>query len=483
MLKHIIPVPKKVTEADGKFYTKKLAVCTDVSEWNTYVDVAVDAFSRTYFTDFENAECDVVLTKDESLKAASYKINVDEKIVVSAPDDEGICYGIATLLQLAEFDDVSGTIHVEKCTIEDWGDKDYRALMIDLVSSWHPLDKVLRLMDVCFYQKVKYVHLHLIDNTACRIPSKAYPALATPKYSYSYEDIQVMRDYANARGLKLIPEFDIPGHARRLVTTYRDTFGNVLDEGAEIEGATTEIGFHIKTDDVICAGSEKCFEGMKTLFAEVCELFPESEYIHIGGDEAYIQVWDICETCRKYMKEHGIEDRYELYSEYVARIAQVVIDLGRTPIVWEGFPRKGSERIPRQTIVCAWESHYNFAPDLLEDGFKIINGSWQPLYIVFNSKRWTKENIMDWNVCEWQHWWQHSKATLNPIHVQDSDQVWGAQISLWGCTYENEINATVENLGAMSERCWNLERRTDEKTWHSMSDKMSRKLHRMIQDR
>ena len=89
------------------------------------------------------------------LSATSVGIaNVDEKIVVSAPDSEGICYGIATLLQLVEFDDVSGTIHVEKCTIEDWGDKDYRALMIDLVSSWHPLDKVLRLMDVCFFQKV-----------------------------------------------------------------------------------------------------------------------------------------------------------------------------------------------------------------------------------------------------------------------------------------------------------------------------------------
>ena len=482
MLENIIPIPKKKELLEGKFYTKKASVFSDVAEWETYVDVAVDCFSRMHFYDFEKAEGDIILTKDASLKAASYKITVDEKIIVSAPDDEGILYGIATLLQLVEFDDVSGTIHVEKCIVEDWGDKDYRALMIDLVSSWHPLDKVLRLMDVCFFQKVKYVHLHLIDNVACRIPSKAFPELATPKYSYSYEDIKVMREYANARGLKLIPEFDIPGHARRLVTSYPDIFGNPIGD-ANVEGAKTEVGFTIKTDDVICAGSDECFQGMKTLFAEVCDLFPESEYIHIGGDEAYIQVWDHCPVCQKYMKDNGIEDRYELYSEYVARIAQVVIDLGRTPIVWEGFPRKGSERIPRETIVIAWESHYNFAPDLLEDGFKIINGSWQPLYIVFNSKRWTKENIMDWNVCEWQHWWEHSKATLNPIHVQDSDKVWGAQISLWGCTYENEINATIENLGAMSERCWNLVRTTDEKAYHKMSDKMSRKLLKMIQDR
>lgn len=482
MLEHIIPIPKKATKNEGQI-SVATKVYTTVPEWETYVDTAVDGFSRTYFYDFEKGEGDIVLSKDESLKAGSYKLVVDDKITVSAADDEGICYGIATLLQLCEFDEKAKKITAEKCEIEDWADKDYRALMIDLVSSWHPLDKVLRLMDVCFYEKVNYVHLHLIDNVACRMPSKAFPELATPKYSYSFEDIEAIRNYAKARGLKLIPEFDIPGHARRLVTSYPDIFGNKLTGGEDIEGATTEIGFHIHTDDVICAGSDECFEAMKVLFKEVCDLFPESEYIHIGGDEAYIQVWDHCPVCQKYMKEHGIEDRYELYSEYVARIARVVLDLGRTPIVWEGFPRKGSERIPRETIVIAWESHYNFAPDLLEDGFKIINGSWQPLYIVYNSKRWTKENIMDWNVCEWQHWWEHSKATLNPIHVEDTNKLWGAQISLWGSTYENEICATCENLAAMSERCWNLVRTTDHKAWHKRSDKMTRKLHHLIQDR
>ena len=482
MLQNIIPVPKKVQRLDGQLNIQPV-LCTDYADWEIFADTAIDSLSRIHFYDFQKGQGGILLTKDDQLKSGSYTLHVDEKVIVSASDTEGICYGIATLLQLAEFDSSSAALSIEKCHIEDWPDKDYRALMLDLVSSWHPLDKVLRLMDVCFYEKVPYVHLHLIDNAACRIPSKAFPALATPKYAYSYDDIKVMRSYANARGLKLIPEFDIPGHARRLVNTYPEVFGNTIPEDANIEGVATDVGFTVNTSEVICAGSEKCFEGMKALFAEVAEMFPDSQYIHIGGDEAYIQVWDHCPVCQKYMRSNGISDRYELYSEYVARIAQVVLDLGRTPIVWEGFPRKGSERIPKETIVIAWESLYNLAPDLLEDGFKIINGSWKPLYIVCNDKRWTKEKIMDWNVCEWQNWWEQSKAALNPIHVQNSDQVWGAQISIWGCTYENEINITIENLGAMSERCWNLERTTDEQTYHEMSNQMSRKILLMIQDR
>ncbi len=482
MLNNIIPIPKKV-EASGGILIAQPRIYTDCPEWEIFVETAVDSFSRMYFFDFEKGDGDILLTKDDTLKHSSYKLTVDEGVVVSASDSEGICYGIATLLQLSEFNSSTSELSFEKCTIEDWGDKDYRALMLSLTSSWYPLDKVLRMMDVCFFEKVPYVHLHLIDNAACRIPSKAFPRLATPKYSYSYDDIVTIREYAKARGLKLIPEFDIPGHAHRLVTTYPEIFGNELPDDSEVEDTMSEVGFKIDVNDVICAGSDKCFEGIKTLFTEVAELFPDSEYIHIGGDEAYIQVWDHCPVCQKYMKENCIADRYELYSEYVARIARVVLDLGRTPIVWEGFPRKGSERIPKETIVIAWESHYNLAPDLIEDGFKIINGSWQPLYIHNNSKRWTKEDIMNWNVCEWQHWWEHSAATLNPIHVQNSDMIWGAQLSIWGSTYENAISAAIENLAAMSERCWNLTRRTNQINYHNMSNCMSIKLHKMIQDR
>ncbi len=482
MLNNIIPIPKNVEASEGILITPP-RIYTDCPEWEIFAETAVDSFSRMCFFDFEKGDGDILLTKDYTLKPASYKLTVEEKVVVSASDSEGICYGIATLLQLSEFNSATSELSFEKCTIEDWGDKDYRALMLDLVSSWHPLDKVLRMMDVCFFEKVPYVHLHLIDNVACRIPSRAYPKLATPKYSYSYEDIETIRNYARARGIKLIPEFDIPGHARRLVNTYPEVFGNKLSDEAEIQGTVSEVGNKINTDEVICAGSYECFEGIKTLFREVAELFPESEYIHIGGDEAYIQVWDHCPICQKYMKDNGISDRYELYSEYVARISKFLLELGRTPIVWEGFPRKGSERIPRETIVIAWESHYNIAPDLLEDGFKIINGSWQPLYIFHNSKRWTKEDIMNWNVCEWQHWWEHSAATLNPIHVPNSDKLWGAQISIWGSTYENAISAVIENLAAMSERCWNLTRRTNQINYHNMSNCMSIKLHKLIQDR
>lgn len=480
MFDHIIPIPKQAVKMTGLF-RGAAAVKTAHEPWLQYVQTAVESLSRMFFDDFTIGEGGAELVCCPEIAKGHYRIESgDAALRVFASEETGLCFGIATLLQLVEIE--NGALTAEGCVIEDWGDKEYRGLMLDLVV-WHPLEKVLRLLDVCFFLKVPYVHLHLIDNAACRIPIKAFPELTHKKYAYSEEDIAVIRRYAAARGLRLIPELDVPGHARTLVNTYPEVFGNHIPQGADIEGAATEVGFTIRTDDVVCAGSDKCREGLKTIFAELVELFPESEYIHIGGDEAYIQVWDHCPDCVAYMQRNGVADRYELYSDFVAQMAQCVIDLGRTPIVWEGFPRKGSQRIPKQTIVIAWESLYNIAPDLLEDGFRIINGSWEPLYIFCNTRKWTKEDIMAWDVCQWRNWWEKSKAYEKPIRVEDSDRVLGAQISIWGSAFEMEINSAMENLGAMSERTWNLQRRTDDETYHVRSDKMTRRLTAMIQER
>jgi len=239
----------------------------------------------------------------------------------------------------------------------------------------------------------------------------------------------------------------------------------------------TENGDVIDSGDLICAGNPAAMDAIKALIAEISEMFPESPYIHIGGDEANIAAWNDCEHCVKYMKENKIEDEYELYSDFVGRVAQSVLDNGKVPIVWEGFPKKGTERVPKETIVIAWESHYQLVTDLLEAGFKIINCTWQPLYIVNSlNQRWNPYDIMAWNVYNWQHWWEHSEAKLNPITVQATDQVLGAQICSWGLTYEQDINFVMENISALSERTWSVHRECNDAEFHGKMTSALKKL-------
>ena len=123
------------------------------------------------------------------------------------------------------------------------------------------------------------------------------------------------------------------------------------------------------------------------------------------------------------------------------------------------------------------------AYDLLEDGFRIINGSWQPLYIVPSyTKRWGIPEIMNWNVYNWQHWWPHSEARLNPINVPPTDRVLGAQLSVWECTFEQEVGRAVENLVALSERTWTVRRLWDDGEFSKRAKPTIQLAARFIQD-
>ena len=184
MTDHIIPIPKKISKLEGTAVLNP-CVSTEVPGWEKFARTAADGFSKIHFCDFSvGGEGGLVLEKDSALVPGSYTVSVDDRgAFVRGADDRGICFGIATALQLFEYDGKKALFTSEKCFIEDWADKEYRALMLDLVTAWHPLEKVLRMMDVCFFEKVPFVHLHLADNSAFRYPSKAFPDLATPKYS------------------------------------------------------------------------------------------------------------------------------------------------------------------------------------------------------------------------------------------------------------------------------------------------------------
>ena len=280
----------------------------------------------------------------------------------------------------------------------------------------------------------------------------------------------------------LIPEFEVPGHAAMLVKTYPEIFA-LRSKDTNDSTLVTEGGDVITARNIVCAGSKKTEDAVRILLQEICELFPDSPYIHIGGDEANIRAWNGCAECVRYMEEHGLANVYELYSEFVGRVARMVLDLGKTPIVWEGFPEAGVQYIPKETIVIAWESHYQTADRLLANGFRIINSSWQPLYIVPNYKlRWGTSEILAWNVCRWEHWWERSVAKDTPIQLDPTDHVLGGQLCSWECTYEEEIGKILENLPALSERTWNTGATPDMGRFLSHLNQIAHRIARLIQD-
>lgn len=478
----MIPSPKKYSISEEKCFVAG-SIFTAEAEWKRSCEIFAEMYQYMCGAEISTGlgKDGIELIRDDSLAAGSYVIEADENIKAYAADEEGILYALASLLQLTEYKDEK--IGICKLHIEDYADKGYRSLMVDLGREWHPFDKLLKFVDICFFFKIKHLHLHFIDGKLYTLPSRVLPKLSTPGKHYTFEQIAELNAYAKERGIVLVPEYECPGHARQYVMKYPEIFADKFEESVE-SNTYTESGIKVEVTDLMCATSKASLDANKALLKEIAEMFPDSPYIHIGGDEANIKLWEKCSECTKYMKENGIEDVYELYSVFVGEIASYVLSLGRTPIVWEGFPKKGHEHVPKETVVVAWESHYHMAYELLEEGFSIINASWSPLYIVPSfQQRWNAFDIMKWDVHHWQHWWPHSEARLNPFSVPATDKVLGAILCSWEQTYEQEINQVMENLAAVAERTWSVKRTVTDEEYDQMYQSQRMKIARIIQDR
>lgn len=471
----VIPMPKEVigADADGNFkhIGVKPVIFAENSEFTDSVNVFKEYIFRLHNAVLENNKGGITLYSDISLEKEAYRIECEsEEVKVYAGDKSGANYALSTLLQLSEIRD--GKLIFPNVKISDKPDCEYRSLMVDLARKWHEFDILLKYIDMCYFYKVKYLHLHFMDNEGYTLPSKVFPKLPTDGRHYSAEQIKMLNEYAYLHGVEIIPEIETPGHASSLVKTYPDVFANA--EEKEDGTKSRWIG------NIICVGKSDVMENIKKLIAEVIELFPYSDYIHVGGDEANIGEWNGCADCLRYMKEHKIENNLELYSDFIKRITDMVIDMGKTPIVWEGFPKEGAEKISRDVLVMAWESMYHMSYDLVKEGFNIVNASWQPMYITMG-RYWTPEEIMAWNIYNWQNFFYKSEAHLNPIHLQPTDKVKGASLCCWECTVEHEVNHLFGNLAAMSERTWNIRRYAEDEEFREKLESVVPRIKTIIE--
>lgn len=446
----VIPMPKEVigADAEGNFeYVPFKAVISAAPELAPFADSFIQCAKKLHGIDILQGEGGITVAVNKLMNKGSYTLTVTGTVNIVAADTEGINYALATLLQIMTADTT-----VPKVSISDHPDCDYRSFMLDIARQWHEFEILLKYVDLCYLYKVKYFHIHFIDDQSYTLPSKVLPKLSTEGRHYTFEQIAELNRYAQAHGVEIIPEIETPGHSKAVIEAYPELFGCELIEGAEPP----------KSERIMCVGRPGIMDTLDTLVDEIIEMFPNSRYLHIGGDEAAITRWNDCPLCVKYMKDNGIENEKALYTHFVKLMTNLVLSKGITPIVWEGFPKEGAEQLSRDILVVAWESYYHFANELVEEGFNIVNGSWKPMYIT-PSIGWTPEEIMAWGIYDWYHFWEKSEARLNPIHLPNNHHVKGGIFLSWECTYEQEQPRVKKNLAALSARTWNVRRYEDDK--------------------
>jgi len=405
---------------------------------------------------------DILLKIDPSLKqAGAYVLDVADKVTVSGGDYKAVADGTVSLLQMLspEYDT---RVLIPRLRIEDAPFAAYRGLLVDVARSWHSLEILKRLVVLCRWYKIQYLQIHFSDHQSFAFPSTAFPALATPNRHYTVAELKELEAFAHERGVTIVPELDVPGHSGTAVRAMPELF------------ATTA-----KHPRVICVGREEVYRALDVLIGEMLDIFRTTEYFHIGADEVEHNAWSKCEDCRRYMAKHQIPDVDELYRHFIVRMNEIVKKHERKTLVWEGFKKEGKTEIPRDITVMVFESMYNIAPDLIAQGYPVINTAWNPLYVVGNLNC-SPEHIYGWNMYRWEHFSPKSLAFKTPIEVSPTNLVLGAQMCAWEQPQHIEIASLRKRLAAMSERIWNPDAIRDYKSFERRLSHIDNALERVL---
>ncbi len=449
---HILPYPKKLTVDET---TVNLPLRIN-GVFSSAADTFCDFYHRIYGSSVANGVGGLTLIHDDTLPLEGYRLTVTSSgATLYASSESGAQNGAITLLQLIVPSSADDIMKLPVCEIEDTPDCSWRGIMVDLARDFHKLPVLYDYIDLCRFYKIRYLHLHFTDDQSYTLPSRAYPKLSTPGRNYTEEELRELVSYAISRGVEIIPEIDVPGHCTSFAEAYGDIFGR----------------------DGIISQSEASMEAMETIFEELCTLFSDSEYIHMGGDEAAIEKWTQDEGTLSAFRARGVDvdgmDKQALseylYAAFIARICEKITACGKTPVVWEGFHESVNHMIPQNTVVMSWENFYQTTPSLQKAGFRLINCSWAPMYVVTPAAYWPMNEVYDWSIYKWRPVHPESPYLHTGLEIQPTKQVEGGQLLAWGDhipkRYEDidegvqaEFDLMAERAAALSENTWNVEK-------------------------
>ena len=288
-----------------------------------------------------------------------YRLEVaPHHIYLQATTELGILHGIQTLNQLRTLE---GSYPV--CTIEDFPRFPYRGMHLDVCRHFFPVAFIKEYIDLLARYKFNTFHWHLTEDQGWRIEIKRYPLLtevgawrngsqigpyAKQQFDsipyggfYTQQEIREVVRYATERGITVMPEIEMPGHALAALAAYPE----LSCSGGPFEVAR---GWGV-FEDVFCP-KEATFTFLEGVLDEVMDLFP-SPYIHIGGDECPKTRWKSCTHCQALIKEKGLDDEHGLQSYFIRRIEQFVNSRGRKIIGWDEILEGG---LAPNAAVMSW---------------------------------------------------------------------------------------------------------------------------------
>jgi hexosaminidase len=366
-----------------------------------------------------------VLGEDES-----YTLEVTSKqAVLRAPTVLGALHGFETMLQLLQSDSSGWFLPV--VSIRDQPRFPWRGLMIDVARHWQPMEVIKRNLDGMALVKLNVLHLHLTDDQGFRIESKTNPRLhelGSDGHYFTQDQMREIIAYAAERGIRVVPEFDIPGHATSWVAGFPD-----LASAAGPYAIERKWGVF---NPVLDPTNPKVYEQLDGFLGEMAALFPDA-YIHIGGDENNGVQWSANPKIQAFIREHNLKDNAGLHAYFNTRVHAILAKYGKKLIGWDEILHPD---LPAGSMIHSWRGPEGIA-DATKRGFTAIlsNG----YYI---------------DLCHpaWEHYLNDPVPANSTLTPEQQRLVLGGEATMWSewVTPETIDSRIWPRTAAIAERLW-----------------------------
>ena len=356
----LIPIPASVQLSEGRYELPgKLIYGADISQ-NKWLSEAVKRLVQRLeivdlvLTDDTNPEIQpnlsIELASDDNFYPflgvdESYGLTIDGNgISIRAANTFGAFHALTTLDQLFEDSGPSASGSFPYVEIIDEPRFGWRGMLVDVVRHWMPIETLRQTVDYMAYTKLNVLHLHLTDDQGFRIECKIYPRLQSEQH-YTQAQMKDLVAYAAARGIRIVPEFGLPGHS----TSWQEAYPQLSVTDGEHGRGLQSIMFSKPID----VADEATYKFIDNLVQEMAAIFPD-KYWHIGGDEVNTNVWASSPSVQSFMQQNDLISVEDLQPYFTNRYIQIVASKGKTAIGWDEIEHPS---LPESAVLHAWREH------------------------------------------------------------------------------------------------------------------------------
>ncbi len=383
----------------------------------------------------------------------SYHLEITaQEVHLQAANPLGVLHGLQTFLQLVHI--TPQGFAVPAMTIDDQPRFPWRGLMLDVGRHFMPLDVVYRTLDGMEAVKLNVFHWHLSDNQGFRVESTKFPLLqekGSDGLFYTQEEIRAVIAYARDRGIRVVPEFDMPGHTTAWFVGYPD-----LASGPGPYQIERKWGIF---DPAMDPSRESTYTFLDSFIGEMAGLFPDA-YFHVGGDECNGKEWDANPHIQQFMKEHGLKDNVALQASFSTRVQKIVAAHDKIMVGWDEVLQPDT---PKDVVIQSWRG-----PEFV--GQAVKGG---------NRAMLSAGYYIDLNESAAEHYAADPEgASPTTLTSDESKKILGGEATMWSefVTPENVDSRIWPRTAAIAERLWSPRNTRDVASMYERLAIISQKL-------